>query len=55
MKRERERDLFGVVKALEIVFAEKRTVFGLSAFRHALAEVHPKIITPPLVPCYSPT
>lgn len=47
--------LFGVVKTLEIVFTEKRAVFGFSATRHTLTEIHPEIITPPFVPSYPPS
>lgn len=54
--REKEReDLFGVVEALEVVFTEESTVLGLTATRHALAEVYPEIVAPPFVPCDSPS
>ena len=47
--------LFGVVEALEVVLSEERAVLGLPAAGHALAEVSPKVVAPPLVPCYPPT
>lgn len=50
-----KRDLFGMVKALEIVFAEKRAVLGFSATRHTFAEISPEIIAPPFAPCNPPT
>ncbi|RDY14369.1 hypothetical protein CR513_00577, partial [Mucuna pruriens] len=40
------KDLFGMVKALEVVFAEKSTILGLSAARHALTKIHPEIDPP---------
>lgn len=48
-------ELFGMVKALEIVFAEKRAVLGFSATRHTFAEISPEIIAPPFAPCNPPT
>lgn len=44
-----------MVKTLEVVFAKKNTVLGLTAARHALAEVDPEIVAAPFVPCDSPT
>lgn len=52
---EGERDLFGVVEALEVILTKERTVLGLSAARHAFAEVNPEIVTPPLVAADSPS
>ncbi|KAJ0560022.1 hypothetical protein HanHA300_Chr06g0206881 [Helianthus annuus] len=46
--------LFRVVKTLEIVFTEKRAVFGFSTTRHTLAEIHPEVVASSLVPCYPP-
>lgn len=48
------KDLLGMVEALEVVFAEKSTVLGLSAARHALAEIHPEIVAATFVSCDSP-
>lgn len=47
-------DLFGVVETLEVVLAKERTVLGLAAARHALAEVDPEIVATAFVPCDSP-
>jgi hypothetical protein len=47
-------DLFGVVEALEVIFTEESAVLGFSALRHALAEIHPKIVAPAFVSCDSP-
>lgn len=54
LKREKGSDLFGVVEALEVVLAEERTVLGLAAARHALAEVDPEIVATPFVAGDSP-
>lgn len=37
-------ELLGVVEALEVVFAKEGAVLGLSAARHALAEVDPEAL-----------
>lgn len=47
-------DLFGMVEALEIVFAEESAILGFSAARHALAEVDPEIVAATFVPRNSP-
>lgn len=47
-------ELLGVVEALHVVFAEEDAVAGLAAAAHALAEVHPEVVAPPLVPVDSP-
>ena len=49
-----ERDLFRVVEALEVIFTEESAVLGLSALRHALAEINPEIVAPSFVSCDSP-
>lgn len=36
--------LFGVVETFEVVFTEESTILGLTAARHALAEVDPEIV-----------
>lgn len=48
-------ELFGVVEALEVILTKERAVLGLSAARHAFAEVNPEIVTPPLVAVDSPS
>lgn len=49
-----KEDLLGVVEALEVVVAEEGAVLGLAAAGHALAEVRPEVVAPPLVPRYPP-
>lgn len=44
-----------MVEALEIILTKERAVLGLSAARHAFAEVNPEIVTPPLVAVDSPS
>nr|AFK36679.1 unknown [Lotus japonicus] len=43
-----------MVEALEVIFTEESTVLGLSASRHAFAEVDPEIVAATFVSCDSP-
>lgn len=58
-RRDRDRVrslyLFGVVEALEVIFAKEVAILRLATARHALAEINPEIVASPLVPCYSPS
>ena len=47
--------LFGVMEALEVILAEELAVLGLTAARHAFAEVNPEIIATTFVPIDSPS
>lgn len=52
--RSEEDYLLGVVEALEVVLPEEAAVGGLAAAAHALAEVQPEVVAPPLVPVDAP-
>lgn len=47
-------DLLGMVEALHVILAEEGAVGGLAAATHALAEVHPEVVAPALVPVDAP-
>jgi hypothetical protein len=53
-RRDERTDLLGVVEALHVVLAEEGAVRGLAAAAHALAEVHPEVVAPALVPVDAP-
>jgi hypothetical protein len=53
-RRDERTDLLGVVEALHVVLAEEGAVGGLAAAAHALAEVHPEVVAPALVPVDAP-